>query len=59
MTGTKTSEFVSAWAATVVSAGYGLSSESEIVQAASLIGIGLVIGLYALGRGIAKRGSVS
>ena len=59
MEGAKTSEFVSAWAASIVTAGYGIQSESEVVQAASLIAIGLVIGLYALGRGIAKRGSVS
>lgn len=52
--GTKSSEFVSAMMASVASAGYGLTSESDIVQAAGLLAIGFSIGLFALGRGIAK-----
>lgn len=53
--GTSSSEFVASAMASVAAAGYGLTSESEIVQAAGLLAIGLAIGLYALGRGIAKR----
>ena len=56
--GFKSSEFLSAWAASVMAAGYGMSSESEMVQAAGLVAMGLAIGLYSLGRGIAKKGGV-
>jgi len=57
--GTKSTEFISAWAASAAAAGYGLTSPSETVQAAALIAMGLAIGLYCLGRGIAKRGASS
>lgn len=57
--GTKSSEFVSAWMAAIVGGGYGLSSDEPMVQAAGLLGSGIAIGLYALGRGIAKRGKAS
>jgi len=57
-TGTKTTEFNITWLMSAVTGGYGLTSDSEIVQACALIAIGFMGGMYMLSRGMAKRSQV-
>lgn len=55
MEGVKTSEFISVWAASIAAGGYGMTSDSPQVQAASILALGFMMGMYALSRGSAKK----
>lgn len=55
--GIKSSEHLMTWAMSAIAGGYGLTHEDPRVNAAAMIAIGFIAGMYQLSRGLAKRGA--